>query len=344
MNLYQSLLRPLAFLLDPEVAHNLGMAMIQRGVVRADPFADSRLYQTLFGSHFANPVGLAAGFDKNAVALNQWDDLGFGFVEVGTITHQPQSGNPKPRLFRLPNDQALINRMGFNNDGAAVIAERIRQSEPTIPVGINLGKSRATPLADAAKDYQSSYRLLSRLGDYFVVNVSSPNTPGLRSLQDKSALNDIFISLKEIDASRPMFVKISPDLTLGAIDDVIEVAGQHNLTGIIATNTTLSRDGLSSPVQIEGGLSGRPLRDSARDVMSHLQKQCPESMIKIGVGGILDGDDLFERIAAGAHLCQIYTGWVYGGPNTVPSILRRLVERMESEGIRSLDELRGSAV
>ncbi len=343
MDLYQNLLRPLGFLLDPEVAHNFGMAMIQRGVVRAEPFADSKLEQTLFGCHFANPVGLAAGFDKNAVALNQWDELGFGFVEVGTITHHPQGGNANPRLFRLPQDQALINRMGFNNNGAAVIAERIRQSEPSIPVGINLGKSRVAALEDAAADYQASYRLLSRLGDYFVVNVSSPNTPGLRSLQDKSALSEILKAIQELDASRPMFVKISPDLTLGAIDDVIEVAIQHKLTGIVATNTTLSRDGLTSPTKLEGGLSGKPLRNSANDVMRHLHSQCPDSMIKIGVGGIFDGDDLFERIASGANLCQIYTGWIYGGPSTVPAMLRRLVERMDVEGIRSLEELRGSS-
>lgn len=342
MSLYESLIRPALFLLDPEVAHEFGMGLIRRGVVRARKVHDARLSQTLLGRTFQNPIGLAAGFDKNAVALDYWDDLGFGFAEIGTITHLAQPGNPKPRLFRLPSDKALINRMGFNNDGAEAISDRIEESHPTIPIGINLGKSKITDLVDAAQDYQASFRLLHTQGDYFVVNVSSPNTPGLRGLQEKSALREILAALRDVDFTRPLLVKISPDLSLGALEDVIEVAIEQRLTGIIATNTTIGRDGLSTDPHQDGGLSGLPLTVISRDVLAHLYANVPREMILIGVGGIIDSDHLYDRIASGAHLCQIYTGWIYGGPNTVPRLLEGLLVRMEKEGIRSIEELRGT--
>lgn len=340
VSLYESFVRPLLFSLDPEAAHELGMSAIRSGALRARAFADPRLEQSLMGKRFANPLGLAAGFDKNAVALEQWDDFGFGFVEVGTITAHPQPGNPKPRMFRFPNDGALINRLGFNNEGAQAIAARIAQAHPSIPIGINLGKSKITPLEEAANDYQTSYRLLHTLGDYFVVNVSSPNTPGLRQLQDKSALAEIFAALREVDANPPLFVKIAPDLAFDAIDEVVEVATQAKLTGIIATNTTLSREGLSEPSSEAGGLSGKPLRVRANEIMRHLAGAVPKDMLLIGVGGIFTADDLFERIASGAHLCQMYTGWIYGGPGCVPDILEQFVLRMQREGLKSLDEVR----
>lgn len=344
MSLYESLIRPALFLLDPETAHEWGMNMIRRGAVKARQVVDPRLEQTLFGVRFKNPVGLAAGFDKNAVALDYWDDLGFGFAEIGTITRLPQPGNPKPRLFRLPAEKALINRMGFNNDGSEAIADRIEHSHPTLPIGINLGKSKIAPIDQAAADYQASYRRLSGMGDYFVVNVSSPNTPGLRGLQEKGALDEIVSAIRDVDFTRPLFIKISPDLSLGAIEDVVEVAVDNRITGLIATNTTLSRDGLTSNPNQEGGLSGKPLTETANQVMAHLYANVPREMVLIGVGGIFSADDLVNRIAAGAHLCQIYTGWIYGGPQTVPRLLEGMLESMDALGIQSLEELRGANV
>jgi dihydroorotate dehydrogenase len=276
--------------------------------------------------------------------LNHWHKLGFGFVEVGTITYHPQPGNPKPRMFRLPEDNALINRLGFNNQGAEVAATRIRAARSPVPFGINLGKSKVTPLEEAARDYEQSYRLLHELGSYFVVNVSSPNTPGLRSLQEKGALVEILAKLKEADASRPLFVKIAPDLETHAIDEVIEVAHEQKLTGLIATNTTISRDAIPEERReqaraLEGGLSGAPLKQRSDEVLRYLHGACDKNMILIGVGGIFTGRDLYDKIAAGAHLAQIYTGFVYGGPNTCWRVLSEFLELLER---KSLEEIRGS--
>jgi dihydroorotate dehydrogenase len=344
VSFYTSVLRPLAFRLEPETAHNIGISMIRRGLVSTSVFQDPRLEQALFGAKIPNPLGLAAGFDKNAIALNRWHGLGFGFAEIGTVTFYPQPGNPKPRLFRLPQHKALINRMGFNNDGAAAVAERLTHSASQVPIGINLGKSKITEIADAADDYRKSYELLRGKGAYYVVNVSSPNTPGLRTLQEKGPLLEIVSAIRGIDPGVPLFVKVAPDLEISALDDVIDVAHSANLTGLIATNTTLSREGIAGPhAQETGGLSGAPVREMSSRFLSHLYKSCQPEMVLIGVGGIFTADDLYEKIALGAHLCQIYTGWIYGGPSTVPTLLRGLVERMEREGIGSLRDLRGSA-
>lgn len=343
MRLYESTLRPLAFsLLSPEAAHNAGMAMIARGLVRTETFADERLRQTLFGVDFSNPLGLAAGFDKNAIAVSHWHKLGFGFAEVGTITCRPQPGNPKPRLFRLPEHKALINRLGFNNDGAHAAKLRLATASPQIPIGVNLGKSKLTELEKAPEDYRESFKLLVSHGSYFVINVSSPNTPGLRSLQDKGPLIEIIEAIRAVDSSKPLFVKIAPDMEIPALDEVIEVAHEAKLTGLIATNTTLSRDGISGPHAGEtGGLSGAPLKARSNQFLSHLHKSCEKDLILIGVGGIFTGADLYEKIAIGAHLCQLYTGWVYGGPGCVPRILAELVGLMDRNGVKSLAELRG---
>ncbi|AIE85218.1 dihydroorotate dehydrogenase 2 [Fimbriimonas ginsengisoli Gsoil 348] len=335
-------MRPLAFRMDPERVHEMAMGMLRRGLIRAKPFADSRLEQDLFGVHFPNPLGLAAGFDKNAVALEQWHRLGFGFVECGTITYHAQPGNPRPRMFRVPEAQGLINRLGFNNEGAEALATRLGAARPSIPVGINLGKSKVTPLEDAAKDYQASFRLLHRFGAYFVVNVSSPNTPGLRSLQERSALTEILASLREVDATRPMFVKVAPDLELSALDEVLEVAVEAGLTGLIATNTTISRDMIARDPGETGGLSGAPVRAKSNLVLAHLARNAPKEMTLIGVGGILTAEDLYEKIRLGAHLCQLYTGWIYGGPQMIPSVLEQLVTLMDREGVKRLGEVRGS--
>jgi dihydroorotate dehydrogenase len=347
MGFYRSILRPLLFALPAETAHNLGMAAIRRGLVSVSPFTHPILEQEFLGIKFPNPIGLAAGFDKHAVAVNQWHRLGFGFAELGTVTWHPQPGNPKPRLFRVSNYHGLINRFGFNNEGALAVADRIGGTSPHIPIGINLGKSKVTDLANAAKDYQDSFRALHKLGAYFVVNVSSPNTPGLRSLQEKGPLLEILSAMREIDSSRPIFVKVSPDMEFDALDDVLDVARESKLTGIIATNTTISRETLPPDAlhrKESGGLSGAPVRDLANATLRHLGKNSPQDLILIGVGGISAPGDIYEKIALGAHLCQIYTGWIYGGPRFVPDLLEQFVQLLELRGVKSLPELRGSAL
>ena len=343
MSLYDSVLRPAAFLFDPEKVHERVMWMLEKGLFRAPSFSDERLVQTLFGVKFDNPIGLAAGFDKNGRALNHWHQLGFGFVEAGTITYHAQPGNPKPRMFRLPTDKGLINRLGFNNEGARAVATRLAEAKCQVPLGVNLGKSKITELADAAKDYQDSFRLFYKFGDYFVVNVSSPNTPGLRTLQEKKPLLEILAALREVNAEKPLFVKVAPDLELSALDDVVEVAHEAKLTGLIATNTTIGREGLSRDPGQAGGLSGAPLKKKSNEVLSHLYQACDKSMTLIGVGGILSGADVYEKIRLGAHLCQLYTGWIYGGPTMIPAAAQELASLMSRDGVKSLSELRGSA-
>ncbi len=342
MSLYESILRPVAFNFDPEWVHEQAMKMIQKGVLRARPFDDERLHQNFFGATFRNPLGLAAGFDKNGVALNYWGQMGFGFVEMGTVTYYAQPGNDRPRMFRLPEDQGLINRLGFNNQGAQKAAMRIGEATPTVPVGINLGKSKATPIESAALDYQESFRLLHKLGDYFVVNVSSPNTPGLRTLQDKAPLLEIFAALREVDSTRPMFVKVAPDLEWSAIDDVLEVALEANLTGIVATNTTISREGLSRDPAQAGGLSGRPVREKSNAVLKYIAEHCGKDLMLIGVGGIINAEDVLTKIKLGAHLCQVYTGWIYGGPHMLPDIMSDLIGIMDRDGVTHISEYRGA--
>ncbi len=313
---------------------------------------DSRLEQNLFGLNFPNPVGLAAGFDKDGVAANIWSNLGFGFAELGTVTFHAQPGNPPPRLFRLPLDKAALNRMGFNNRGAAAMAERLAEEKQkltqSIPIGINLGKSKVTPLEEAAQDYLDSFRLLKDLGDYFVVNVSSPNTPGLRSLQDASMLSAILNLLQQENiAQKPIFVKIAPDLSWEAIADIITLAKTYQLAGIIATNTTISRDGLKtqvidqtgkSPQEEAGGISGEPLRDRSTEVIRFIWQQTQGQIPIIGVGGIFSAEDAWEKITAGASLIQVYTGWIYEGPLMVRQILTGLLSKLEQSGLNSINE------
>ena len=346
MGFYNGALRPLLFRMDPESAHDLAFKALEKGTVSAKTFESPLFEQEFFGVKFPNPLGLAAGFDKNARAVPHWHKLGFGSVEVGTVTWHAQPGNPKPRLFRLPEDQALINRMGFNNDGAEKVASRLWGLKPAIPIGINLGKSKVTPLEEAANDYQLSFRALKDFGAYFVVNVSSPNTPGLRSLQERGPLAEIFSAIRSVDDTKPLFVKVAPDLEFTALDEVIDVAREHHLTGIIATNTTISRGGVSAdaPHRNEaGGLSGRPLWHLSNKVLKHLYQACGQEMILIGVGGIFTGQDLYDKIACGAHLCQVYTGWIYSGPQMAPRCLEELENLLERNGITSLSDLRGSA-
>jgi len=324
-------------------------AQLQQSLALQDP----RLEQTLWGLTFSNPVGLAAGFDKDGVAVGIWDALGFGFAEIGTVTLHAQPGNPRPRLFSLDADRAALNRMGFNNNGAAAMAARFAQHQmhPTIPIGINLGKSKVTPLESAATDYLGSFRQLEPWGDYFVVNVSSPNTPGLRTLQDATQLSLILEALAEENKKhKPILVKISPDLDWGAIAEVVALATTYRLAGIIATNTTISRDGLKTQVlprtgkaiaSEAGGISGAPLRARSTEVIRFIWQQTQGQLPIIGVGGIFTASDAWEKITAGASLVQVYTGFVYEGPLMVRRILTGLLQKLEERGLTSISEAVG---
>jgi len=318
-------------------------------------FRDPRLAQTLWGLTFQNPVGLAAGFDKDGVAARVWPSFGFGFAEVGTVTLHPQPGNPRPRLFRLALDRAAINRMGFNNQGAAQMATTLKQAQSplAIPLGINLGKSKVTPLEQAVEDYVGSFRLLRDLGDYFVVNVSSPNTPGLRSLQATEQLGPILAALQaENHARKPLLVKIAPDLAWEDIAALLALAQDHQLAGIIATNTTIRRDGLKTqriaatgqPVQEEaGGLSGAPLKARSTEVIRFIWQQTGGQLPIIGVGGIFTAEDAWEKITAGASLVQVYTGWIYEGPGMVRRVLSGLQQKLAERGVSAISEVVGAA-
>jgi dihydroorotate dehydrogenase len=273
----------------------------------------------VFGVRFPNAVGLAAGMDKNGVALPAWPALGFGFVEVGTVTARAQPGNDKPRLFRLRDSEAIINRMGFNNAGAEALADRLAALGPIgVPLGVSLGKSKVTPLEEAVEDYLTSYRLLHRHADYIAVNVSSPNTPGLRTLQDKGAIADLLTALA---GDTPVLVKIAPDLTEPAVAELLEVCLSHGAAGVIATNTTLGRDGLAAADQPRageaGGLSGRPLTEKARKVVHFVHTETDGRLPIIGVGGIMSADDASRMLDAGASLVQLYSGFIYHGPALV---------------------------
>lgn len=328
---YERILRPLLFRMDAERVHRLGMHAIRRGWIKGEQFSDPSLRRECFGVTFPNPVGLAAGFDKDGEAIDRWADFGFGFVEIGTVTRHPQLGNPKPRLFRLPDQHAIVNRMGFNNSGADALLAKLQGSQPHIPLGINIGKSKVTPIEQAAEDYSYSFKLLREHGDYFVVNVSSPNTEGLRSLQDRDALSRILWRLKEVDDRKPLFVKVAPDLDEAGLDEVLEVASDFGLTGLIATNTTVARDMLASDPGIAGGLSGAPLGQMSLAALRHLKANAPEDLVLIGVGGIMTPNDAAARLAAGADLIQIYSGWVYGSVG-FPSEICRSLSTQDSSG------------
>jgi dihydroorotate dehydrogenase len=331
VTLFESAVRPVLFRLgggDAETAHEVTLRRLSRlgdgalALLRRR-YAVSRPVE-VFGVRFPNPVGLAAGMDKNGVALPAWPSLGFGFVEVGTVTAHAQPGNDRPRLFRLRDSEAVINRMGFNNAGAAALAARLDSLGPLgYPLGISLGKSKVTPLEAAVEDYLTSYNLLQRYADYIAVNVSSPNTPGLRTLQDRSALAAL---LGALTGRTPVLVKIAPDLTEPAIAELLEVCLSHGAAGVIATNTTLGRDGLAAADQPRageaGGLSGRPLTERARKVVHFVHQETGGALPVIGVGGIMTPDDAERLFDAGAALVQLYTGFIYHGPALVRAVAR----------------------
>ena len=317
---------------------------------------NSRLSQIVFGSNFKNPLGLAAGFDKNGVGAGLWNYFGFGFAELGTITWHAQKGNPKPRLFRIAKEKAALNRMGFNNDGAEIFLKTIEKQKIAAPgnrpcvLGINLGKSKITLLDEAYKDYALSLKLLAPLSDYAVINVSSPNTPGLRSLQGTKQINKLIRTLKDLPNCPPLLIKISPDLSNEAVDEIAEVAKENGIDGIIAINTSLDRFNLkhlklstgNTLEQENGGLSGLPLQERALEVITRLRRSTNGDLPLIGVGGINSPKSAWERIAAGASLIQIYTGWIFEGPTLVPEILDGLIVQMEKNGFRNIKEAIGS--
>ncbi len=374
---YRQLLRPFLFQglkVDPEWLHLRALGSLawltadtangaytavrhpmQCWLTQHTHYPDRRLGQTLWHCDFANPLGLAAGFDKDGTAALAWPLLGFGFAELGTVTFHAQAGNPRPRLFRLPEDGAVLNRMGFNNGGAAALADRLqqywRQSPPVIPMGINLGKSKITPLDQAVEDYVSSFKLLRDLGQYFVVNVSSPNTPGLRSLQTQAQLSPILAALQaENPGGKPILVKIAPDLEWDEIAAIVDLAMTHQLAGIIATNTTIQRQGLKTqtllrtgqPVAAEaGGISGAPLRERATAVVRFIYRHSQGRLPIVGVGGIFTAEDAWERITAGASLLQVYTGWVYEGPMMVRRVLAGLAAQLEAHGLDTITDAVG---
>lgn len=330
MDPYLAILRPFLFSLPAEAAHNLailGLRLTPRALLRSAFGTQPQSPTKLFGLEFPNPVGLAAGMDKNAKALRAWEAMGFGFVEAGTITALAQPGNPKPRSFRFVDQQAIVNRMGFNNAGASAVEARLRRMKssgrwPRIPVGINIGKSKLTPNEQAASDYATSFRLLLPYGDYFVINVSSPNTPGLRALQDTAALAEIIRTLKAIDRVKPLLVKIAPDLVEEDIRQIASMAESEGLAGLIATNTTLDHSALSKERDTAGGLSGAPLRTRSTEVIRTLRQST--SLPIIASGGIMDAASAREKIEAGANLVQLYTGFVYHGPTLIRDIVSHL--------------------
>jgi len=334
-SLYDHLLRPLFFRFDAESVHHFAIgALAQLSRFPIHPAHDPKLARTVFGLDFPNPVGLAAGFDKNGVVLPAWQALGFGFVEAGTITALAQPGNPKPRIFRYPEAQALINRMGFNNDGAEVVAARLEALQgmgrwPTIPIGINLGKSKVTPLEEATSDYLRSFERLFTLGDYFVLNVSSPNTPGLRTLQGKAELDELLGAVQKANRARPqskpLLLKIAPDLEESQIEEILELVTTHQLAGLIATNTTLDHSAVAGSGDETGGLSGRPLRQRSTEIVRFITART--SLPVIAVGGIFTADDALEKLDAGAALVQLYTGFVYRGPALIREICAALKNR-----------------
>jgi dihydroorotate dehydrogenase len=335
--------KPLLFSLSPESAHYWTMQLLHmalrlpfgRRICRHLFFVNNtRLERRVMGLTFKNPVGLAAGFDKDGKYFDDLTALGFGFIEIGTVTPRPQDGNPQPRLFRLPEDEALINRMGFNNEGVAALVERLRQKRQNTEgslIGGNIGKNKTTPNEDAAKDYNYCFETLFDYVDYFVVNVSSPNTPNLRALQDREPLTALLAGLQVLNHKKPnpkpILLKIAPDLTDTQLDDILEIIKETKLTGIVATNTTISRDGLKKgPLSIEaigmGGLSGKPLTSRSTEIIRYLRKNGAPNLVIIGVGGIHSAADATEKLAAGADLLQVYSGLVYEGA----SLIRRINE------------------
>jgi len=337
------LFRPLAFALDAETAHRSTIAALKLAPKRRPPLFPKSLNSTVAGIDFPSPVGLAAGFDKDAEVPEQMLGLGFGFVEVGTVTPKPQRGNPKPRLFRLIEDEAVINRMGFNNAGQAAAMPRLaRASHVHGVIGINIGANKESP--DRIADYQEGVRRMSRFGRYLTVNISSPNTPGLRGLQDEGALRELLAAVEEVRSDKPIFLKVAPDLAEGDPERIVRAALDHHLDALIVANTTVSRPPLKSRHAGElGGLSGAPLKPLALDALRKFRSASGGEIPLIGVGGIATAGDAWDRIKAGASLVQLYSAMVYEGPGIARRIAEGLAERLERDGYSSISEVVGGA-
>jgi dihydroorotate dehydrogenase len=364
LSLYSSIIRPILFRLPAESAHEFALrslalalksAPARRAVERrfqSAPFGNLKR----FGLRFPNPIGLAAGFDKNGTVADSLCALGFGFVEIGTVTSEPQPGNPRPRIFRLPRDRALINRLGFNNCGAKALVKNLKEHRPRCVLGVNIGKSRSVPIQNSIADYVKTFEVVYEVADYIAVNVSSPNTPQLRELQQPGLLAELLAALQTLNrqlaekqslpATRPLLLKIAPDLSDDDIQAIVQVAQRADIAGIIATNTTVARDGLqSSAARIaacgEGGLSGAPLQNRSNEVIRMVYRLTNGSLPIIGVGGVFTAADAWEKIRAGASLVQLYTGFIYEGPSIARRINEGLRQILSREGFVSLDEAMG---
>jgi dihydroorotate dehydrogenase len=363
---YKSVIRPCLFRRDPEETHEKLLALLARLEILYGPIksfyrvADPRLAVKVGPLALANPVGLAGGFDKNAMAPKMISAFGFGFMEIGAVTAQAQPGNPKPRLYRLPEDYALINRLGFNNEGADVIAFKLdrlraRGGRPEIPLGMNIGRTKVVETKDAVPDFLYCFEKLFTHGDFFTLNVSSPNTPNLRDLQEKNLLQELLVAIQERNRQlaaraqigvKPVFVKIGPDMDYAQVDEIIDVVDQVKLDGIVATNATaFMRDKLkSSHGPQPGGLSGRPITTMVTSFIAHIYEITRGRIPIIGVGGIFNAEDAYEKIRAGANAVQIYTGWIYEGPGAVKRINRGLLRLLEGDGLKSITDAVGTAV
>jgi dihydroorotate dehydrogenase len=359
--IYSNLLRPLLFTRDAEMAHELTLKFLERSAGRlskSSPFTHQALRTTIAGIDFPNPVGLAAGCDKNARAAQAWPHFGFGFVEVGTITALPQPGNPRPRVFRFTEQRAVINRLGFNSEGSELVSRRLRHLRERsrklpVPLGINIGKTKVITLEDLVlEDYRTSFRRLAPWADFVVINISSPNTPGLREWQQSGPLTSLLTTIMQEARSMaetaaagnlvPVFVKISPDMSDHDMEDLVKVAVAQELAGIIATNTTIGRPGFATPGTLqEGGLSGRPLRERANEVMRFLYRASQGRIPLIGVGGIDSAESAYERIRSGASLVQLYTGMIYEGPYLAKRINQGLLKLLQRDGVASICDVVG---
>ena len=342
--MYKRFIRPLFFLFQPEFIHKVTFTILK--IIFSIPGIKgliNKIYNkktpalncTVFGINFSNPIGLAAGFDKNAEMFEELSAFGFGFIEIGTLTPEPQPGNPTPRVFRIPADKGLINRMGFNNDGLESAVKRLKKNKSHVIIGGNIGKNKITPNEDAISDYEKGFTALFDVVDYFVVNVSSPNTPNLRALQEKEPLKKLLSRLQELNNEKkerkPILLKIAPDLNYEQLDDIIEIVFETGIDGIVATNTTISRKGLSIPEsEIDkigaGGLSGSPLKSRSTEVIRYLSNKSDKKIPIIGVGGIMTANDAIEKLKAGASLIQVYTGFIYEGPGIIKNINQELVK------------------
>jgi len=354
--MYKNFLRPLLFSFDSESVHNVAIGLarsarlwpVKQSLNAMYHFEDGQLEVEAAGLKFKSPLGLAAGFDKNCEAVDFFAALGFSFLEVGSITSEPQEGNPRPRVFRIPEDRALINRMGFPGDGVDRVAPRLSKAKKKageVKIGVNIGKAKSVPVDDALKDYLHTFNRVKHYGDYFVLNVSSPNTPELRKLQERARLDELIKGLKEAnDTGAPLLIKVAPDLKPAELDDVLECCLANSIEGIIATNTTFSREGLSNDPDQVGGMSGHPLNKISLGMIKYIHQRTDGRLDIIGVGGIFSATDVVKMLHAGASLVQVYTGLIYEGPSLIKKIKIDLIDYMEKYSLSSIADIQKQAL